>query len=194
VIRLVASAAVTVLANAVALIAGALLLEDMGLDVTGFILAVLIFTGVSMLASPLIRRTALTKAPVLLGSTALISTLAALIVTAIISDGLRINGLTTWVLAVVVVWAIGLAGQVLLPFVIFKKILRASAEQQAARVGVTRDAGHARVVKTAAHMPQSVSTNSRCDSSTVTPSSILRARSAVMPVSSTIMPTIRSRS
>jgi len=95
VIRLAASAGVTVLANAVALIAGALLLEDMGLEVTGFILALLIFTGVSMLASPLIRQTALTKAPVLLGSTALISTLAALIVTAIISDGLRINGLTT---------------------------------------------------------------------------------------------------
>jgi len=31
-----------------------------------------------------------------------------------------------------VVWAIGLAEQVLLPFVIFKKILRASAGQQAA--------------------------------------------------------------
>lgn len=124
-IRLAASAAVTVVANAIALIVGAVLLEDMGLNATGFVLAVLIFTGVSMLVSPLVRQTALTKAPVLLGSTALVSTLAALIVTAIISDGLRIRGLTTWVLSVIVVWAIGLAGQLLLPLVIFKKTLAA---------------------------------------------------------------------
>jgi len=67
---------------------------------------------------------AIENAPVLLGSSALISTLVGLIVTAIVTDGLTIRGLDTWVSATVLVWALALVGRLLLPFVIFKTTLR----------------------------------------------------------------------
>lgn len=122
-IRLAASATIALLADAVALIVTSLLLEDMALDVTGFVIAVLIFTGVGVLIEPLLRQIAVKNVPALLGSSSLIATLVSLVVTAIVSDGLRISGALTWVLATVLVWLIGLGGRLLLPLVLFKKVL-----------------------------------------------------------------------
>lgn len=124
-IRILASAIVLLVSNTIALIVGAIVLDGMGLSGAAFLIAVLIFTGIEMLVSPLIRQTALTKAPVLLGSTALVASMVALIITAAISDGLSISGLGTWAMAIILVWVVGLIAQLLLPFVIFKKVLRA---------------------------------------------------------------------
>jgi hypothetical protein len=120
-IRLVARATLNVLASAVALIVTALLLDDFSLDVDGFIIALLVFTVTGLLIEPLLRQTAVRSAPALLGSTALVSTLISLVVTAIVSDGLRISGLTTWIAATVLVWLIALAARFLLPFIIFRR-------------------------------------------------------------------------
>lgn len=121
--RLAATAVVSFLANAIALIVGALLLGDMELDLSGFFIAVSIFTIASILVEPLTRQVAITKAPALLGSTALVATVLSLGVTAVLSDGLRISGFVTWVLATVIVWVVGLLARMLLPMVIFKKVL-----------------------------------------------------------------------
>lgn len=128
-IRILASAIVLLVSNTIALIVGAIVLDGMGLSGAAFLIAVLIFTGIEMLVSPLIRQTALTKAPVLLGSTALVASMVALIITAAISDGLSISGLGTWAMAIILVWVVGLIAQLLLPFVIFKKVLRARNER-----------------------------------------------------------------
>jgi putative membrane protein len=122
-IRLAASTLVTLISNMVALIVAALVLEGMTLSGTAFVVATLIFTGVELLISPLIRQTALTKAPVLLGSTALVASMIALLVTAVLNDGLQLVGLGTWAMAVVLVWMTGLAAKLLLPLVMFKKVL-----------------------------------------------------------------------
>lgn len=122
-IRLLASAVLTLIGNAIALVVAAVVLPDMGLDVGGFVIAVLIFTGTAILIEPLLRQTALSKAPAILGSSALIATLVSLLVTAWVGDSLRISGLTTWVLAAVLVWGIALAARLLLPLVVFKQIL-----------------------------------------------------------------------
>lgn len=114
---------VNLLANAVALIVTALVLDDMALDVSGFLLALILFTVVEVLVEPFFRQQAILKAPALLGSTALVATLVSLIVTTLISDGLRISGTVTWVLATICVWAISLAGELLLPLVMFKRVL-----------------------------------------------------------------------
>ena len=130
-IRLLASAIVKLIANTVALIVGNLLLEDMSVSGTAFVIAVLIFTGIEILVEPLLRQIALSNARALLGGTALIATLIGLIITAAISDGLSITGgVTTWVLATLIVWAVALVVQLLLPLIIFKKAL---AGAQAAR-------------------------------------------------------------
>lgn len=124
-VRLVAVAVVSIIANAVGLVVAALVLDRMGLDVAGFVIAVLIFTGVAVLIEPMIRQTAMKNAPALLGSTALIATLISLVVTTLVSDGLRISGALTWVLATVIVWVVALLARLLLPLIIFKKVLAA---------------------------------------------------------------------
>ena len=83
----------------------------------------LIFTVADILFSPLINQVASTRAPVLLGSTSLISTLIALILTTLISDGLSISGLSTWILATIIIWIVALVLRLVLPYVIFKKTL-----------------------------------------------------------------------
>lgn len=122
-IRLAARAVISLLANAVGLVVMAQLLSDMSLSVSGFITATLIFTVVAVVTEPLIRQIAIKNLPAILGSSALIATLASLIITAVISDGLRISGIGTWIIASVGVWAVALAANLLLPMVIFKKIL-----------------------------------------------------------------------
>ena len=124
-IRLVATMVVALLADAIALIVTAQVLDDMALDAGGFVTAVVIFALVSLLIEPLVRQVALRNVPALLGSTALVATLISLVATAIIGDGLRISGAVTWVLATILVWLIALVVRLLLPLVIFKKALAA---------------------------------------------------------------------
>jgi putative membrane protein len=130
-IRLAATAVVSLLADAVALIVAAQVLDDMSLDAAGFTLALVLFAVTGLLVEPLLRQVALRNAPALLGSSALVSTLVSLVVTALVSDGLQISGATTWVLATVLVWAVSLVASLLLPLLIFKKILAAPSRSGA---------------------------------------------------------------
>ncbi|KXF85381.1 hypothetical protein D092_17155 [Rhodococcus ruber Chol-4] len=122
-VRLLASAVVALLANALALLVGAWVLPGMSLDGVAFVIAVALFTATAMLVDPLLRQLAVTKTPALLGSSALVSTLVALIVTSLVSDGLQVSGAATWILATVIVWAVALVARMLLPLVVFKKTL-----------------------------------------------------------------------
>lgn len=107
-IRLLVSAVIYLVANAIGLLVANALLDDMSVDSSAFLIAVLIFTGVEVLVQPLITQIAIKNANALVGSSALIATLIGLIVTVAVSDGLDISGLVTWVLATVVVWAAAL--------------------------------------------------------------------------------------
>jgi putative membrane protein len=129
--RLIATVVVSIIADAIALIVAAQVLDDMALDADGFLLALALFVVTNLLIEPALRQAALRSAPALLGSTALVATLVSLVVTAIVSDGLRIDGAMTWVLATVIVWLVALVATMLLPFVIFKKTLQ-RARQAAA--------------------------------------------------------------
>ncbi|MBK9180012.1 MAG: phage holin family protein [Acidimicrobiales bacterium] len=122
-IRLVASAVVALLADAVALLVTSLVLDDVTLDATGFVVGVVVFTVVGVFVEPLLRQTALKSAPALLGSSSLVATLVSLVVATLVADGLQISGALTWVLATVMVWLIALGARLLLPLVIFKKTL-----------------------------------------------------------------------
>lgn len=122
-IRLAASAVISVIAGAVGLILAGAVLDDMAVGVSGLILAVLVFAGTSVVADALIRQNAARRMPALVGSSALVSTLIALIVTVIVTDSIAISGLSTWIIATVIVWGITLAARLLLPLLLFKKIL-----------------------------------------------------------------------
>ena len=120
-IRMLISFGIRLLANAVGLIVANLVLDDMELNASGFIIAVLIFTVAQVILQPLIVKIAMTNAQALLGATALVTTLVGLIITDLVSDGLSITGFVTWLLATVIVWGAALIAGLLLPLILVKK-------------------------------------------------------------------------
>jgi hypothetical protein len=124
VIRLLVSIVLQVMASAVGLIAAAWILEDMTLDGAAFVIAVLIFTAVSVVLQPLITQIAITKVDALRGGSALVTTFLGLLITALVSDGLQIDGASTWVLATLIVWAATVVAAIVLPLFLFKSILQ----------------------------------------------------------------------
>jgi putative membrane protein len=120
-IRLLISILIHLAANAVGLLLAATLLDGMSINGTAFVIAVAIFTGVEVLLRPMVRQLAVTKANALLGSTALVVSLLGLIITTLVSDGLSIEGLSTWALATVIVWLGALIATLILPILFVKK-------------------------------------------------------------------------
>ena len=105
-IRLVGRSLLALAGNAIGLIVAALILDGMEIDATSFIMAVLIFTVVMVLFQPFIVVQLRRLGSAALGGVALIATLVALIVTDLISDGLNISGVGTWIAATVIVWVV----------------------------------------------------------------------------------------
>jgi putative membrane protein len=125
VIRLLVRTGIALVGNAFGLIVAAAVLDKMSLGVTGFILAVIIFTVVLALIQPFLlaqmRRGGASTAA--LGGVALIGTFVALVVTVLISDGISISGVTTWIAATVIVWAASVLAVFILPYLGLKKYL-----------------------------------------------------------------------
>jgi putative membrane protein len=109
--------------NALGLLLAAALLDQMEIDGAAFVIAVLIFTGVAVITKPLITKMALKNAEALQGSSALITTFIALVLTALISDGLNIDGFDTWIFATLIVWLVTLVAGILLPMIFLKKVV-----------------------------------------------------------------------
>ena len=123
-VRFLASTTLYLLANAVGLVAAAVLLEGFTLEPLGFVVSVLLFTAIETLLGPFVLKMAIQYAPALRGGIALVTTFVGLLLTSTLTDGLRLEGLITWVLAPFVVWAFVLVAAILLPMVLFKKVLR----------------------------------------------------------------------
>ena len=122
-IRLVVRGFIALVASAVGLIVASLVLDGFHLNVSGFIGAVVIFTLVYVLFTPFLASQFRRANSAALGGVALIATLAALIVTDLISDGLNISGLGTWIAATVIVWGSMVLAAFILPFLGLKKFL-----------------------------------------------------------------------
>ena len=120
-IRLLIRIALALLGNALGLWVASLLLDDMSVSASGFIVAVLIFTVLTVVLQPLIAKTAMQNAPALQGSSALVTTFLALLITTLIADGLSIDGVVTWILATIIVWLFTLIAAWLLPLFLLKE-------------------------------------------------------------------------
>jgi uncharacterized membrane protein YvlD (DUF360 family) len=123
VIRLIVRTIVALAANAVGLIVAAAVLDDMELDVSGFVVAVVIFTIVFALLQPFLVVQLRGAGSAALGGVALLATLASLIITDLLSDGFTIDGGVTWLLAAVIVWAAAVIATFVLPFLGLKRFL-----------------------------------------------------------------------
>jgi uncharacterized membrane protein YvlD (DUF360 family) len=122
-IRLLIRLVVAVVANAVGLLVAAALLDGFDLDWSGFILAVIIFTVVFALMTPFLASQFRRRNSAAMGGVALISTFVALLITDLISDGLDIEGVGTWIAATVIVWLASLLAAFILPFLGLKRYL-----------------------------------------------------------------------
>lgn len=122
-IRLLVRLLVVVAANAVGLLVAAALLDGMRLDAAGFILALIIFTVVFALMTPFLASQLRNRRSAALGGVSLIATFVALLFTDLLSDGLSIEGIGTWIAATVIVWVASLLAGFILPFLGLKRFM-----------------------------------------------------------------------
>jgi putative membrane protein len=120
-VRMLIRLALQVAGNAIALIIAAAVLDDMSLEWDGFLIALAIFTGVTMIAQPLLVRMAVRSVEALRGGVALLTAFVGLLVTDLVADALNIDGAMTWILATIIVWLGGLLAGILLPMIFLKE-------------------------------------------------------------------------
>jgi putative membrane protein len=125
VIRLIVRTGIALIGNAFGLIVAAAVLDKMTLNASGFVIAVIVFTVVLALIQPFLvtqlRRGGASGGA--LGGVALIATFVSLLVTDLISDGISISGIGTWIAATVIVWAASVLAVFILPYLGLKKYL-----------------------------------------------------------------------
>ena len=121
--RFLAQTALLLLANAIALLVAAMFLHGFAINARGFIVAVGIFTASTVVLEPLISRFARQSAPVLMGGIALVTTFVGLLVTTLLTSGLSITSIGTWVLATLIIWIATVVASLVLPRLVFKDVL-----------------------------------------------------------------------
>lgn len=122
-VRLLVRLLVAVAANAVGLLVAAAVLDGMELDAGGFVLALVIFTVVFALMTPFLASQLRRRNSAAIGGVALIATFVALLVTDLLSDGLSIEGVGTWIAATVIVWVTSLLAAFILPFLGLRRFM-----------------------------------------------------------------------
>jgi uncharacterized membrane protein YvlD (DUF360 family) len=128
VVRLIVRAFIALVASAVGLIVASVVLDGFDLNVSGFVGAVVIFTLVYVLFTPFLASQFRRANSAALGGVALIATLAALIITDLISNGVNISGVGTWIASTVIVWGSMVLAAFILPYLGLKKYLEERRE------------------------------------------------------------------
>lgn len=133
-IRFLVQCVLTLLANAAGLLMAALLLPDFTLKPLGFTVSLLFFTGVEILFEPFVMKMALRYLPAIRGGIALVTTFVGLVLTHTFTSGLEISGIAAWLLAPLVIWVTVIIAGILLPMVLFKKVLQEGANARSQKV------------------------------------------------------------
>ncbi|MTI01025.1 MULTISPECIES: hypothetical protein [Alphaproteobacteria] len=120
--RRIKSALALLAGNAVGLLLAMLLLSGFSIRPLSFIVVVLVFTVVQVIAEPLILKLGEKKAPAIKGGIALIVTFVGLLVTDWITAGLTVGGISNLLAATLLVWLGALIASVVLPIYVFKEL------------------------------------------------------------------------
>lgn len=118
--KMLISAAFTTLANAVGLLLASLILPNFSISPLSFIVVVIIFTAISMIASPLLTKVSIKNLPALQGGVALITVFVGLIITDIFMSGMSIGGISNLLAATLLVWLGSVIAAILLPMYLLK--------------------------------------------------------------------------
>ena len=100
---------------AIGLLVAALVVPDVSVSVSGFIVAVALFSLAEAMLSVLILKLPRESATLLLGGSALVLTLVALILASVSTHGLTIRGVASWIATTIVVWLVTTVGAISLP-------------------------------------------------------------------------------
>ena len=123
-IRFLVNTAVYMAAAAIGLLVADMVVD--GLSVTypvGFITAALIFGLIQAILTPFFEKITRENASVLTGGVGLFSALIALWITSIISDDLTISGVSTWLVAALVIWLASMFAGFILKVTVAKKVI-----------------------------------------------------------------------
>jgi hypothetical protein len=119
-IRFLVRMAIFFVSTAIGLLIAKLVLDDMSIDATAFLIVVVIVSVLQSVLAPFIAKTTARNAPALLGAAGLISTFIALVVANVVVEGLTITGALTWVLATLIVWLVTMIAAFMLPLILVK--------------------------------------------------------------------------
>jgi hypothetical protein len=100
---------------AIGLLVAAWVVPGVSLSVSGFVVAVVVFSVVQAILSVLILKLPHEYASLLLGGTGLALTLVALILASVFTHALTIRGIASWMATTVVVWLVTTVGAISLP-------------------------------------------------------------------------------
>jgi hypothetical protein len=123
VIRTIVRIGILLVANAIGLIVASIVLKGVEINVTGFLLALLIFTASTAVLTPALRKQLERRQSAALGGVALIATLVSLIITVIVSNGLEVHGFGGWLGGPLIIWGASLVVAFLLPYFGLKQYL-----------------------------------------------------------------------
>ncbi|OBF35010.1 hypothetical protein A5719_25150 [Mycolicibacterium peregrinum] len=107
--------------SALGLLVAAWLVPGVSVSAWGFVAAVVIFAVAQGVLSPFFLKMANRYASAFLGGIGLVSTLVALVLASVLTHGLSISGIGSWIAATVVVWLVTAVATVVLPAVFLKK-------------------------------------------------------------------------
>lgn len=124
-LRFIATSVLNLLGNALGLLAAVWLLEGFTLTVTGFLWAVVFFTIAEIILAPFVLSMAIKYVPALRGGIAIVTAFVVLLLMNLFVSGAHISGLSTWILAPLIIWLVTVLAAVVLPLFLFKKTLEA---------------------------------------------------------------------
>ena len=132
-IKFIARAVLVLLANATGIILATVLLSGFSVHLSGFITSVVFFTIFELLFEPFIVKMAVRYLPALRGGIALVTTFVGLLLTSLFTSGLEIQGLSTWLLASLIIWITVVIMGVVLPMFLFRNILQTAKSSRSSR-------------------------------------------------------------
>lgn len=110
-----------ILGNFLGILVASLILKDFHITGLGIFVSVLIFTLVQLILAPIIAKITNKFAPSLESLIALITTFASLILTSIFTEGLRVDGVITWLTASMLIWLLAILLGIVLPKLLFSE-------------------------------------------------------------------------
>ena len=126
-IRMLVRIGMFLASSAIGLLAADLLLERVNLKVGSFFIVVALFTVLQALVAPGCAKLMRRNSDALVSMVGLASTVVALVIATLISDGLSIRGIGTWIWASLIVWVITAAATYFIPKLVVRTKLGAKA-------------------------------------------------------------------